>query len=88
MQFVDDGSIAMIWGVNYTSPGCTDTVVFRGEAITSIGVRVANLHFMFETIDGSFQFSDISVQMCKIDTDGTGIQSQCNNYICKYSLQR
>ncbi len=79
IQFVDDGSIAMNWGVNYTSPGFTDTVVYSGEAVTSIGVRDANLHFMLETIDELFQFSDISKQKCNITTDET--QSHCKNEI-------
>ena len=81
IQFVDDGNIAMNWGVNYTSPGFRDTVVFRGEAITSTGVRDANLHLVLETIDGPFQFREISEQMCNINTNGSVTESKCKDEV-------
>ena len=70
IQFIDDGSIAMRWGVNYTSQRFTDTVVFIGKAITSTGIRDAELHFVLEAINGTFQFiSEISEQRCSMNTD-------------------
>ncbi len=80
--YVDDGegSVAMRWGVDATTPGLTDTVV---AALDRIGLPSVNLHFMIQPIDGAFQFSDICVYQCAPNETFTSLRILEDSYVAR-----
>ncbi len=68
VEFIDDGTVTMRWGISSAGPGLNDAIVVGSGKIPSADNREANLHFILEQTDGTYAFDCFSILQCKINT--------------------